>query len=128
MRRSFRFTVGISLTLLGLETATASLDTIGPNGINSAGLTLFDGTTPLSGDGIGVGQVEPGRPAVHGFDSPGNSNAAVVPTAVTLQDGDPLVMNANLEAGHPLHVAGIIISTGGENGSELFGATNEHQK
>jgi hypothetical protein len=41
--------------------AQADSYTTGPNGINSAGLLDFDGT-PLTGAGVVIGQVEPGRP------------------------------------------------------------------
>lgn len=52
----------VVISLFPLHTAMASLDSIGPNGINSAGLTLPDGTTLLTGDFILIGQVEPKSP------------------------------------------------------------------
>jgi len=43
------------LTLLGICPSYASVETNGPNGINSAGLKLINGD-PLTGAGIGIGQ------------------------------------------------------------------------
>lgn len=78
---------GCALAILQTATtAFASLDTIGPFGINSAGLTRFDGM-PLNGDGIVVGQVEELRPAVPGYDDAGNSNSNIQPAGVYIQAG-----------------------------------------
>ncbi len=94
--------------------AIASLDTIGTNGINSSGLTLIDGATPLTGDGINIGQVEefrPGKPiSAGGSDDAAHSNSNVIPTAVTLRDGDPVIPNFHTALGHPTQMAGVIIS------------------
>ena len=101
----------VVISLFPLHTAMASLDSIGPNGINSAGLTLPDGTTLLTGDGILIGQVETSRPGVEGTDSPANVNSFVDPFRVRLQDNDPIVANSNIGTGHATRVAGVMIST-----------------
>jgi hypothetical protein len=50
---------------LALSTSTyASVDTNGPNGINSAPLRSIG----LSGSGVGIGMVEAGRPGKPGYD------------------------------------------------------------
>jgi hypothetical protein len=60
--------------------AQASLDSIGPNGINSRALNL-------DGMGIAVGQVEPARPGKHGYDSVATCcNVDIVPDGVFVQD------------------------------------------
>lgn len=76
MRLAWTFTICASTLVLTDSIVFASLDTIGPNGINSAGLTLFNGM-PLNGDGILVGQVEDPRPAVPGYDDPLKSNSFI---------------------------------------------------
>ena len=99
--------------------AAASLLTIGPDGINSAGLTLANGVTPLDGSGIGIGQVEHSRPAKMGTDAANDLNSTVKPTAVFRQDGSPtaadlITAGANpvdRDAKHAMQVAGILIST-----------------
>jgi hypothetical protein len=98
------------IVAIGNATTSASLNTIGPNGINSAGLTLFNGM-PLDGDGVRVGQVEDIRPGITGFDNAGNSNSSVVPTNVYIGAGGSLTMNANIGDGHATRVASVIIST-----------------
>jgi Subtilase family len=84
----------------------ASQDSIGPNGINSAGLGL-------TGAGVTVGQVENLRPGKPGFDSAANCcNADVIPTGVFFRDQP---MNASINQGvggnHAIAVAGVMIST-----------------
>ena len=101
----------VVISLFRLNAAMASLDSIGPNGINSAGLTLPDGATPLTGDLIFIGQVEEIRPGVEGTDLPANVNSSIDPFRVRLQDDDPIVANSNIGAGHATRVAGVMIST-----------------
>jgi hypothetical protein len=79
--------VGCVVTLIGISvnSTLASTTTIGPNGINSAGLTLNG--MPLIGNDIGIGQVELERPgkrvADGGFDNAANSNTTINPTDVS---------------------------------------------
>lgn len=80
----------IILSISYLQSCTvvyASSLTVGPDGINSMGLTLADGVTPLDGTGIGIGMVEPSRAAMMGFDAANTLNSTVNPTAVFRQDG-----------------------------------------
>jgi hypothetical protein len=80
-----------------------SADSIGPNGINSAGLGL-------TGSGVSIGQVEPERPGLPAFDG-SDSHSSVVPAAIfevtTGQGG--LTAGANT-ADHAEQVAGVLIS------------------
>jgi Subtilase family len=98
------------LALVAGTTARASQDTIGPNGINSAGLTTFSGQ-PLTGSGEDIGQVEETRPGRPGADNAANSNPTVMPKAVYLHNvfADP-PLNMNVDP-HAERVAGIMIST-----------------
>jgi hypothetical protein len=60
--------------------------TVGPNGINSAGLLDFDGM-PLTGAGVVIGQVEPGRPGdAHVGDDLAHRNTTTNPADVFVQD------------------------------------------
>lgn len=105
------FTAVIAL-LLANNAAWGSLLTIGVDGINSQGLTLANGTTPLTGAGIEIGQVEDSRPASSAVpDTAANPN--VNPASVALQAGASVTANANLDApfGHPTQVASVMIST-----------------
>ena len=90
----------------------ASTDTIGPNGINSAGLVGFDGM-PLTGANVGIGQVEIDRPGKHvddgGPDNAANSDDSIVPAGVFLGNGNA-VANMNT-SDHAQWVAGVMIST-----------------
>jgi hypothetical protein len=89
---------------LGLNAiASASEDSIGPNGINSLGLGL-------DGSGIAVGQVEPGRTGLTNYDNAANCcNDKIVPTEVFLQN---MLAPENRETDeHAIWVAGVIIST-----------------
>lgn len=76
--------LGLIIALFAI-TANASIDTIGPNGINSAGLLGLNGM-PLTGVGIGIGQVEIGRPgrrvADGGPDDAAHSDQTIVPAGV----------------------------------------------
>jgi hypothetical protein len=75
--------------------------TNGPDGINASGLGL-------TGMGTAIGQVEPGRPGLPGFDAPANVHSTVVPAAVFRRDGAPNVADAEA---HAEQVAGIMVST-----------------
>ena len=77
--------------------------TNGPNGIDHPG-------GALTGDGIGIGQVEEDRPGLPGFDPAGSVHNAVVPAAVFRRDGPP--NSADAQA-HGEQVAGVMISTDG---------------
>jgi hypothetical protein len=91
----------------------ASQDTIGPNGINSVGLTTKNGVL-LTGFGASIGQVElnrPGKRAPSGSDDAAHSNATIDPTSVFLH-GNPGFPPANMNINnHAEQVAGILIST-----------------
>jgi hypothetical protein len=84
------------------QTVDASLDTIGPSGINSSGLGL-------NGAGIGIGQVEVERPGLPAFDLPGNSDGTITPAGVFLRDG-MAVADTHISE-HAQYVAGVMIST-----------------
>jgi hypothetical protein len=112
----------------------ASQDTIGVNGINSAGLTSAN-NLPLNGGAVGtfgpvaIGQVESFRPGDTSFDTDATlKNATVDPAGVFfLRQGPPITYNAtaneDAEIGPPPHpfppaaghhsisVAGVMIST-----------------
>jgi hypothetical protein len=75
----------------------------GINGIHSQGLGL-------TGKGIAIGQVEPGRPGLPGFDNAANSNATVTPAGVFIRDG-AAVANMNTRK-HAEQVAGVMIARG----------------
>ncbi len=55
-------TVFVAIVLGFVSVATANPDTNGTNGIDSIGLPGFNGQT-LTGTGVKIGQVEPGRAA-----------------------------------------------------------------
>jgi len=81
----------------------ASEDTIGPKGINSI-------ATGLNGLGAAIGQVEPGRPGKHGYDTEENCcNASVVPFEVYARTEEADVNEGITE--HALWVASIMISS-----------------
>ena len=58
------------------QTASGSEVSVGVNGINSSVLSL-------TGEGISIGQVEPGRPGLMGFDPNSNIHTAVTHTRRT---------------------------------------------
>jgi hypothetical protein len=97
--------LGLACTIYLCVAAVAfgSADSIGPFGINSAGLGL-------TGSGVSIGQVEPERPGLPAFDG-SDSHSSVIPAAIfevtTGQGG--LTAGANT-ADHAEQVAGIMIS------------------
>lgn len=99
------------LLVLVIGNSQASEITIGPVGINSANLKKFDGVTPLTGAGIGIGQVEPHRPGdVEAGDDAAHRNSTINPEAVFYRDSSPHP-NENDGEPHGSWVAGIMIST-----------------
>lgn len=102
----------VLIVLSFTATAIASVDTNGPNGINSAGLSL-------TGSGISIGQLELQRLGKFGFDDGSHPNFGTVPEAVFIEYGqvaptanendeiiDPVSMTA-----HATRVASVMIST-----------------
>jgi hypothetical protein len=91
------------------EMTLASQDTVSSNGINSAGLLGYNGS-PLNGSGASIGQVEPNRPGVPGFDSNALSSPSIVPTQVFIRD-QPVneESDSNIDD-HAEWVAGVMIS------------------
>jgi hypothetical protein len=99
----------------------ASTATIGPNGMNSAGLTLANGM-PLNGGTVGafpaiaIGQVELQRPgkavADSGFDDAAHSSPDVVPTEVFRRTTSGAGIANLYTDDHAEEVASIIIGTG----------------
>jgi hypothetical protein len=89
------------------SSAEASLDSLGPNGINSL-------VTDLSGDGVHIGQVEPshpGKPMPVGFDDAAHSGTTVFPDTVAIQDAEVTMGTANaFVSDHPQQVAGVMIA------------------
>src|SRR5262249_37333433 len=73
----------------------------GPNGIDA-------GALGLTGQGIYIGQVEPGRPGKRPFDSPAKSHPDVTPAAVFFRDG-AAVADRDIQT-HPTGVAGVMIA------------------
>jgi hypothetical protein len=103
------------ILLIVTGSASASVDTIGPNGINSAGLFGTDGM-PLTGSGVPIGQVEDTRPGDPGFDT----NAALIHTEVNpdqvffRKSAVNFSATANLASeigNHAEAIAGVIISS-----------------
>ncbi len=97
--------------LLFASTIHADSRSIGPAGINSAGLGL-------TGAGVRIGQVEQGRPGdADNGDNAANRNSTTNPFDVFIQNntGDP---PANAEGRpHAQQVAGVMISTSMEDGT-----------
>jgi len=92
--------------LLGLPASSrADFISSGPAGINSQILTDLYG---LTGTGIAVGQWEPGRPGVPGFDNPANTHPNVRPTAVFRRAG-AVNPDSNI-TDHAVNVAGVLLS------------------
>jgi subtilisin family serine protease len=111
---SLKYSYSFALTLLVASESYASVESIGDDGIASAGLTEFDGTTPLDGRGIAIGQVELDRPgkrvADGGNDSNANSNTNINPEAVFIRGvTGPTIANMRI-TNHAEQVAGVMIS------------------
>jgi subtilisin family serine protease len=103
--------VGIALLFIFsamLVEARGSVDTVGDNGIRSAGLTLPDGT-PLDGTGALIGQVEGARPSLPNFDTV--SKSTIKPTKVFIQAQSGASIKDTGINDHAERVAGIMIST-----------------
>jgi hypothetical protein len=94
--RLFLYGVLVS-NLLITVTSLASVETVGPDGINAAGLITANGL-PLNGGAVGtvsavaIGQAEPARSADKSFDTdPTLTNTFVDPAGVFfLKQGPPL--------------------------------------
>ncbi|BBO35530.1 S8 family serine peptidase [Lacipirellula parvula] len=120
----------ILLVLLLPTAAFGSELSIGPIGINSAGLR-GPGNEPLNGAGVKIGLTEFLRPADPDVDSAsGLPNSTVNPTQVTLQraaptpgDIGPLPIPPNFDIySHSTYVASVMIGTNGgvSQGAELY--------
>ena len=119
MRNEWRSTcAGIVVSAVLVNVAVASQDSIGPNGINSAGLLGADGQ-PLTGNGVGIGQVEFQRPGDADVgDDLAHRNFTVDPQAVFERDqpnpppaNPPANSNPiNFEGSLAEWVAGVMIS------------------
>jgi len=107
---------GLSVFMIG-QNAHASLESTGPNGINSSGLGL-------TGNGIGIGQVEEDRPGDPDLDTiAARFNSSINPkevyfgtlnTSTNMIDFTPTanaIGNTGGALGHGTLVAGLIIST-----------------
>lgn len=93
--------------------ALADDNSRGPNGINATGLGL-------TGAGITIGQVEPGRPGMPGLDGAAVANGFVSPFNVYLNYFNAI---ANLDVdNHAMGVAGTMISGGAVTGGVAPGA------
>jgi hypothetical protein len=106
---------GIWQTVLFANVAFASTQTTGLNGINSSGLGL-------TGAGIGIGQIEEGRPGKRivdgGTDAADKGSQYIVPTAVFRRDGAANVMDTD---DHAEEVAGVMISSDTTDGPDMDG-------
>jgi hypothetical protein len=123
------------VAFLAASISFGSQDTIGTNGIRSAGL-LDTNNQPLTGSGIGIGQVELKRPGDNSFDTlPARKNTTIDPAAVFWRVSPPptppsftATADAAAEVGdHPTGIAGIMISTdtlarGVSPGAKLYSA------
>ena len=103
--------------LLLVGVALGSSESVGPNGINSAGLDE-------TGVGISIGQVEPKRPgkriADGGPDSAINANQYIIPADVFRLDG---MANTSDTGPHAEQVAGVMISMDNTDGIDMDGDT-----
>jgi hypothetical protein len=102
-RVHYQFLCAVSLGLYFGRVSIASEDTIGTNGIHSAGLGL-------TGAGIDIGQVEADRPGKPGHDTGSNCcNDKIVPAGVFARN--MVAGNGQGVDDHALWVAGVMIST-----------------
>lgn len=94
--------------------ATASTITIGPKGIDSAGLTLVTGM-PLNGSGVAIGQVELTRPGWSvddgGIDDSAHSSRDVVPANVFRRTTSGTGIANLYTNNHAEQVASVLIGT-----------------
>jgi hypothetical protein len=99
--------------------------------INAIGLKRPDGAV-LSGAGVNIGQVEPLRAAVHGFDTAPNTNQYIIPIESRNvmgqnpsgpDDGAVVALPDPELEGHALRVAGIMIGSAGAPTSVSPGAS-----
>ncbi len=82
-----KFSWAIVCAVFMVNSALASKVTIGPDGINSEGLSDFNGVL-LNGNGIDIGQVEVNRPGDPNFDTNDDLfNSNVNPSGVFFRDG-----------------------------------------
>ena len=111
----FQCLIGLIAVVILVNETQGSVESNGPKGISSIGLVDADGQL-LNGDGIAIGQVEPGRPGKlvsdGGPDNAQHANAAIVPAGVFLRN-ENAIANLNVETadGHAEFVAGVMIST-----------------
>jgi hypothetical protein len=112
-----RYSGGAAVVFLLANLALADSYSIGPNGINSVGLVDFDGT-PLTGAGVVIGQVEPGRPGDADVgDDLAHRNTTTNPAGVFIQNNpDDPPPNTNV-SDHAQEVAGVMISTDATDGN-----------
>lgn len=114
MKRKSIHVSAMLVSLVFCNSAIASEDTRGTDGINSAAL-------PLTGAGVSIGQVEFHRPGKFGvgFDDGAHSNFGTIPEAVYIEDGITPTWNSNTQIissvppmiAHATLVAGVMIST-----------------
>lgn len=96
-----------------LNPVYASIESLGPGGINSLGLQLPNGN-PLTGNGFSIGQVETQRPGKTTIDDGSNSNSFIAPADVFVFDHAPLPnldIKVGINPGHAQAVASVMIST-----------------
>jgi subtilisin family serine protease len=98
--------VGIATSFIGLP-AIALVTSVGEAGINA--LRLHADPHNLTGEKIGIGQVEIGRPAVFGLDKTDNENFLVQVSRVFFRD--ELAEPNDYVDGHAANVASVMIST-----------------
>ena len=103
----------LALVVSLVSTIQADTASIGPNGINSAGLGL-------TGAGIVIGQVEIGRPGDTDVgDDAAKSNTTTDPAGVFEMSGPGNPPDDNEVSRHPQEVAGVMISTDATDGVGL---------
>jgi len=122
MARVLKTQIILSVFVLSI-TVRADTVTIGPNGINSAGLAGANGQL-LTGAGIAIGQVEPFRPGdVDAGDSLAMRNTTTNPAGVFIQ-GNTSTAPANAQISHHAQqVASVMISTDATDGVDPPGHT-----
>jgi hypothetical protein len=116
----FRLKYACAIASVFLLASAALADTYsnGPEGINSTGLFDFDGV-PLTGAGVVIGQVEPGRPGdAQAGDNAAHRNTTTDPADVFIQNnpGDPPPNTADVHS-HAQEVAGVMISSDTSEGT-----------